>query len=186
VTTSGAKAAPRTTSSRSTPKGDAAPPPSRRKRTQKDPVPPELPGVARIIAIANQKGGVGKSTTAVSLGASLADLGYRVLVIDMDYQANCSSSFNLANVRPGIAEVLVGEVAFTEMLPKLRLGGVTSISGATPTPFRVTTVLGSSLSLLAMVRLALLKPVVVGLKLKTSVQLAPGASAARQLPLSTN
>ena len=71
---------------------------------------------AKVIAIANQKGGVGKTTSAVNLSVALHLLGYRVLVIDMDYQANCSSSFNLANVRPGIAEVLVGEVAMADAI----------------------------------------------------------------------
>jgi chromosome partitioning protein len=87
--------------------------PAKPKRTpkRKGPVVPATPGRARIIAIANQKGGVGKSTTAVSLGAALAEIGFRVLVADLDPQGNASTGLG---IRHDAREISVYDVVVAE------------------------------------------------------------------------
>lgn len=69
--------------------------------------------MTRIYTLANQKGGVGKTTTAINLGAYLAYYGQRVLLVDLDPQANATSCLgvNKNNVRGGVYETLIGRSA---------------------------------------------------------------------------
>ncbi|RMF69859.1 MAG: ParA family protein [Calditrichaeota bacterium] len=74
--------------------------------------------MGEVIAIASQKGGVGKTTTAVNLGASLASLGYRVMLIDIDPQGSVAASFGFSryDIRAGILDIFTDAVPVEETI----------------------------------------------------------------------
>lgn len=95
--------------------------------------------MARVIAIINQKGGVGKTTTAVNLSAYLARLGSRVLLIDLDPQANATSGLGVDHrkLEQGIYEVLVSPTTMSDVIVTTPIAGLhlapatLSLAGAT-------------------------------------------------------
>ena len=93
--------------------------------------------VAKIVAIANQKGGVGKTTTAVNLSSCVAALGKRVLIVDLDPQGNTTTGYGIPkrSVEKGTYEILIGRCRASEAVRKTEyrtdvIGSNTRLAGA--------------------------------------------------------
>ena len=86
--------------------------------------------MGRTIVVANQKGGVGKTTTTINLSASLAELGKKILVVDMDPQGNTTSGFGIEkdNVENTVYELLLGESELEDCIQKDRFSNLSVIA----------------------------------------------------------
>lgn len=90
------------------------------------PSPSPARPLPRWIAVANQKGGVGKTTTAVNLGACLADLGFRVLIIDLDPQGNASTGLgiNIRGLEASTYEVIMDDTPIEDAIEATSIKGL--------------------------------------------------------------
>jgi chromosome partitioning protein len=88
-------------------------------------VNPKPPQLGRVVAIANQKGGVGKTTTAINLGTALAACGKSILLVDIDPQGNASTGLGIHNATRGVTsyDLLVGEAKLSEAVLRTQVPG---------------------------------------------------------------
>jgi chromosome partitioning protein len=127
--TSAAEPVPEAPAATAPPEPAASAPPAAPPPILPPPVPPPhaatseaptrtLRPLPRVIAIANQKGGVGKTTTAVNLGAALADLGHRTLITDLDPQGNASTGVgvNPHNLETTVYDVLLNDAPLEDCI----------------------------------------------------------------------
>ena len=92
-----------------------------------------LSGYMRIIAIANQKGGVGKTTTAINLSTALAAIHQKVLILDLDPQGNASTGLGISRSDRSVSsyQVLIGEAGILDAIHKTEISGLDIVpSGA--------------------------------------------------------
>jgi chromosome partitioning protein len=85
--------------------------------------------MSRVYAITNQKGGVGKTTTAVNLGTCLAQIGKKILVIDSDPQGNATSGLGLNKneIRKCLYDVLISEIPITDVILPTQVQGLWAV-----------------------------------------------------------
>jgi chromosome partitioning protein len=83
--------------------------------------------MGKVFVFVNQKGGVGKTTSAVNLGAYLAESGKTVLLVDFDSQANLSSGVGVGKAKPGVYELLSGQAELEDVIRKTSVKGLSVI-----------------------------------------------------------